>query len=238
MNRYINALFTKHKKKRLPGRLQGTWFDEWMSYGYVTFATSFVLQGMLYANWRDNVVKIAIDVAIALPMCAVMPWWAGLLVAHAANYCLNGQAVCVFYHIRAGNLTARQFYDGTVAMKRRLDRCRWIDAAISYGSLSTGKWHPSSDIDIRFVPRKGELGYWMAVLWSVGERARAFFKGYPLDMYVFTMKHSYDVMSKKEVPIVFKDVHGEHRQYYSEAMGFDDFCAMFRRMHLGETENN
>ena len=158
MNRYINALFTKHKKKRLPGRLQGTWFDEWMSYGYVTFATSFVLQGMLYANWRDNVVKIAIDVAIALPLCAVMPWWAGLLVAHAANYCLNGQAVCVFYHIRAGNLTARQFYDGTVAMKRRLDRCRWIDAAISYGSLSTGKWHPSSDIDIRFVPRKGELG--------------------------------------------------------------------------------
>lgn len=30
MNRCINALFTKHKKKHLPSFLQGTWFDEWM----------------------------------------------------------------------------------------------------------------------------------------------------------------------------------------------------------------
>lgn len=50
MNRYLNALFTKHKKKHLPSFLQGTWFDEWMSYGYITFITSFILQGMLYAN--------------------------------------------------------------------------------------------------------------------------------------------------------------------------------------------
>lgn len=57
MNRYINALFTKHKKKHLPKFLQGTWFDEWMSYGYITFITSFILQGMLYANWSDNVIK-------------------------------------------------------------------------------------------------------------------------------------------------------------------------------------
>lgn len=57
MNRYINALFTKHKKKHLPSFLQGTWFDEWIIYGYITFITSFILQGMLYANWSDNVIK-------------------------------------------------------------------------------------------------------------------------------------------------------------------------------------
>ena len=72
----------------------------------------------------------------------------------------------------------------------------------------------------------------MAMLWSVGERTRAFFKGYPLDMYVFTMKHSYEVMSKKEVPIIFKDVHDEHKKYYKETMSFDDFCQMFNKMHL------
>ena len=232
MNRYINALFTKHKKKHLPSFLQGTWFDEWMSYGYITFITSFILQGMLYANWRDNVVKIGMDVVITLILSLVMPWWAGLIIAHVINYCINGQAICVFYHIRAGNLTAQQFYDDTVAMKKRLDACRYMDADISYGSLSTGKWHPSSDIDIRFIPKKGEWNYWMAMLWSVGERTRAFFKGYPLDMYVFTMKHSYEVMSKKEVPIIFKDVHAEYKKYYKETMSFDDFCQMFNKMHL------
>ena len=187
---------------------------------------------MLYANWRDNVIKILMDVVITLLLSLVMPWWLGLLIAHTINYCINGQAICVFYHIRAGNLTAQQFYDGTVEMKERLERCKYLDAAISYGSLSTGKWHPSSDIDIRFIPKAGEWNFWMAVIWSVGERTRAFFKGYPLDMYVFTMKHSYDVMSKKEVPIIFKDVNNESAKYYNRVMTFDDFCEMFTQMHL------
>ena len=232
MNRYINALFTKNKKKHLPQFLQGTWFDEWMSYGYITFITSFIFQGMLYANWRDNAVKIGMDVAITLTLSFIMPWWAGLIIAHTVNYCINGQAICVFYHIRAGNSTARQFYDGTVAMKKRLEGCKHIAAAISYGSLSTGKWHPSSDIDIRFIPQKGEWNYWMAILWAVGERTRAFFKGYPLDMYVFTMQHSYNVMKKTEVPIIFKDMANGHKLFYTKAMSFDEFCQMFKKMHL------
>lgn len=232
MNRYIYALFTKHKKKHLPSFLQGTWFDEWMSYGYITFITSFILQGMLYANWRDNVVKISIDVIITVALSFIMPWWLGLLIAHTINYCLNGQAICVFYHIRAGNLTAIEFYNNTVAMKNRLDKCKYIDAAISYGSLSTGKWHPSSDIDIRFIPKKGEINFWKAVIWSVCERTRAFFNGYPLDMYVFTMKHSYDVMSKKEIPIIFKDKNNENILYYKECMTFESFCRMFNDIHL------
>ena len=235
MNRYFNALFTKHKKKHLPKALTGTWFDEWMSYGYITFTTSFILQGMLYANWRDNVIKIGMDVVITLALWVIgVPWWIGLLIAHTINYCINGQAICVFYHIRAGNLTAQQFYDGTVAMKKRLDKCKYMDAAISYGSLSTGKWHPSSDIDIRFIPKKGEWNYWMCMFWSVGERTRAFFNGYPLDMYVFTMKHSYNVMSKNEVPIVFKDILNEAPSYYSTLMSFDEFKNMFISAHLNK----
>lgn len=232
MNRYINALFTKHKKKHLPSFLQGTWFDEWMSYGYITFITSFIFQGMLYANWRDNVVKIGMDVVITLTLSIIMPWWASLIIAHTVNYCINGQAICVFYHIRAGKSTVQQFYDGTVAMKKRLDGCKYMAAAISYGSLSTGKWHPSSDIDIRFIPKKGEWNYWMATLWAVGERTRAFFKGYPLDMYVFTMQHSYNVMNKTEVPIVFKDIDNNHKLYYKKVMNFEEFCRMFQKMHL------
>lgn len=235
MHRFIRALFSKHKKKHLPSFLTDTWFDEWMSYGYITFLTSFILQGMLYANWRDNVIKIVLNIIITVILCLVgIPWWWGVLIAHTINYCINGQAICVFYHIRAGNLTAQQFYEGTVKMKERLDKCKYLDAAISYGSLSTGKWHPSSDIDIRFIPKRGELNYWLAMFWSVGERTRAFFNGYPLDMYVFTMKHSYEVMSKNEVPIVFKDLQNEAPKYYQTLMSFEDFKVMFTKMHLNK----
>lgn len=232
MNRYINALFSKHKKKHLPKILQGTWFDEWMSYGYITLITSFILQGMLYANWRENVIKIGLDIIITLGLSVIMPWWIGLIIAHIINYCINGQAICVFYHIRAGNLPAKDFYENTVAMKNRLDKCIYIDAAISYGSLSTGKWHPSSDIDIRFIPKEGEFNYWKAIVWSVTERTRAFIKGYPLDMYVFTMKHSYGVMSKKEIPIIFKDTNNMHSIYYKKTMDFYEFIKMFNELYL------
>ncbi len=91
MNRYINALFTKHKKKHLPKFLQGTWFDEWMSYGYITFITSFLLQGMLYANWRDNVIKIGMDNAFAkILMKFDIPFIVSSLVALVA--------VCISYY--------------------------------------------------------------------------------------------------------------------------------------------
>ena len=234
MNRYIQALFTKHKKKHLPSFLQNTWFDEWMSYGYITFFTSFILQGMLYANWRDNVIKIAIDVIITFLLSFLMPWWLALLIAHIINYCINGQAICVFYHIKAGNMTAQAFYDGTVQMQERLLQDGCMAAAISYGSLSKGRWHNSSDIDIRFIPQKGELNFWKACFVGLRERTIAFFKAYPLDMYIFSMQHSYNVMAKDEMPIVFKDVNNEAPKFYSELMSFDDFKVMFQREHLNQ----
>lgn len=232
MNRYINALFTKHKKKHLPGFLTNTWFDEWMSYGYITFSTAFILQGMLYANWRDNVIKLGLDAVITLLLSLVIPWYWGLVIAHSINFCINGQAICVFYHIRAGNMAAQDFYDCTVAMKERLDKCRSITAAISYGSLSKGKWHNSSDIDIRFIPANGEWNFWKACFVGLRERTIAFFKAYPLDMYIFSMKHSYDVMSKHEIPIIFKDELDESSKYYEERMWFNDFKVMFKDKHL------
>lgn len=234
MNKYINALFTKHKKKHLPSFLTGTWFDEWMSYGYITFSTAFILQGMLYANWRDNVIKIGLDIIITLLLSLIIPWYLGLLIAHIINFAINGQLICVFYHIQAGNKTAQEFYNGTIAMKKRLDKCKYIQAAIGYGSLSTGKWKPSSDIDIRFIPESGEWNYWMACFWSLGERTRAFFTAFPLDMYIFSMKHSYHIMSKKELPIIFKDTHDIAPSYYKSLMPFEEFDIMFTKLHLNK----
>lgn len=234
MNRYIKALFTKHKKKHLPLFLQNTWFDEWMSYGYITFITSFILQGMLYANWRDNVIKITLDAIITLLLMIVMPLWLAFFMAHLINYCINGQAICIFYHIRAGNMTAKAFYEGTVSMQERLLRDKCIAIAISFGSLSRGHWHNSSDIDIRFIPQKGEWNFWKACFVGLRERTIAFFKAYPLDMYIFSMKHTYDVMSKNEVPIVFKDLNNEAPNYYTQLMSFDEFDEMFTTKHLNK----
>ena len=232
MNKYINSLLTKHKKKNLPKRLKGTWFDEWMSYGYITFLTAFIFQGMLYANWRENVVKLGIDVIIIIVLISFLPWYLAILVAHSINFSLNGQLLCVFYHIDAGNNSPEKFISCVDNLKKRIDNTTTVNAAIAYGSLSKGKWRPSSDIDIRFVPKPGELAFWMACLWAVKARTIAFFQGFPLDMFVTTMETAYQQMNKDEMPIIFKDVDNVSAMYYRERMSYGEFKDLFIQNHI------
>ena len=51
-------------------------------------------------------------------------------------------------------------------------------------------------------------------------------------MYKFSLKHSHEVMSKNEMPIIFKDVNDESKNYYQELMSFDDFKIMFKKKYL------
>ena len=232
MKRYVISLLTKHKKKRLPQRLQGTWFDEWMSYGYITFISAFIFQGMLYANWRENVIKILLDGMMTCLLIFMMPWYWAVVCAHFLNFCLNGQFLCVFYHIGAGNNTPEKFLGCVEFLKRSLDQTSAVSAAIAYGSLSKGKWRPSSDIDIRFIPGLGEIAFWKTCLWAVKARAIAFFQGFPLDLFVTTMSTAYKQMNKDELPIIFKDVKDISSKYYQKRMSFEDFRDLFQNRFL------
>lgn len=232
MKRYIISLFTKHKKKRLPQWLQNTWFDEWMSYGYITFISAFIFQGMLYANWRENIVKLGIDIIIIAFLYFIIPWYWALLFAHLINFCLNGQFLCVFYHINAGNNTPQKFIICVDSLKDRLEHTTTVNAAIAYGSLSKGKWRPSSDIDIRFIPKTDELAFWKACIWAVKARIIAFFQGFPLDLFVTTMETAYQQMNKDEMPIIFKDPDNISAKYYNERMSYEDFKELFVRNHI------
>lgn len=109
MNRYIKALLTKHKKKSLPQCLKNTWFDEWMSYGYITFISAFIFQGMLYANWRENVIKIALDIIIGGVFFLFLPWYLAALIAHSMNFCLNGQFLVFFIILMLETIHRKSF---------------------------------------------------------------------------------------------------------------------------------
>lgn len=109
MASYITVLFTKHKKK-LPKKFQGTILDEWIRYGFMTVLSAWVFQGMLYANWRENVIKIGLDIVLTVALAFIVPWWIGFLIAHTINYCINAQAKAIFNHMGAGNKPAVDFY--------------------------------------------------------------------------------------------------------------------------------
>ena len=229
MTKYIEVLFTKHKKK-LPKRFQGTILDEWIKYGFLTILSAWTFQGMLMLNWRETLIKLILDAVVTVILWGVgVPIILAFLVAHTLNYMFNGQAKAVYNHMGAGNKPAKSFYEGTVAMRRRIEKAKCIDAGIAFGSLSRGCYKPSSDIAIRIIPAQGEWNYWNACFWAVKERCIAFATGYPLDMYVFTLPVTQKLMRSDELPIMVTERGECARQAYPERVEWDEWCAIFTK---------
>lgn len=229
MTKYIEVLFTKHKKK-LPKRFQGTILDEWIKYGFLTILSAWTFQGMLMLNWRETLIKLILDAVVTVILWGVgVPIILAFLVAHTLNYMFNGQAKAVYNHMGAGNKSAKSFYEGTVAMKQRIDNAKYINAGIAFGSLSRGCYKPSSDIDIRIIPAQGEWNYWKTCFWAVKERCIAFATGYPLDMYVFTLPVTQKLMRSDELPIMVTERGECARQAYPERVEWDEWCAIFTK---------
>lgn len=235
MNKYISVLFRKHKKK-LPKRFQGTILDEWIRYGFLIVLSAWAFQGMLMLNWRETAIKLVLDAVVTfLLYFAGVPLVLAFLTAHTLNYMFNGQAKAVYNHMGAGNKPANSFYEGTVAMRRRIEKAEYIDAGIAYGSLSRGCYRPTSDIDIRIIPASGEWNYWKACFWALKERCIAFVTGYPLDMYVFTLPVAQRLMRSDELPIMIVERNRCAGQVYPERVEWEEWCDVFRKeQNLGE----
>lgn len=228
MNQYITVLFSKHKKK-LPKKFQGTILDEWIRYGFLTILSAWFFQGMLYANWRENVIKISLDIIITILLSLIIPWWMSLFIAHTLNYMFNAQAKAVYNHMGAGNKPAIDFYNSTLAMRNRLEKTNCLMSVIAYGSLSRGCYKPTSDIDVRFIPKPGEWNYWKACFWTLKERCISFLTGYPLDSYVFTLEHTQRVMRSDELPILILERDDTVKKLYPKRIEWKEWCNVFKR---------
>lgn len=238
MNKYISVLFTKHKKK-LPKRFQGTILDEWIQYGFLTILSAWTFQGMLMLNWREIVIKLILDaILIGIFFAMGIPLFVAFLMAHTLNYMFNGQAKAVYNHMGAGNKSAKSFYEGTVAMKKRIEKADYIDAGIAYGSLSRGCYKRSSDIDIRIIPADGEWNYWKTCFWALKERCIAFVTDYPLDMYVFTLPVAQRLMRSDELPIMVVEKNQCARQTYPKRVEWRDWCEIFKKEQRIESSIN
>lgn len=228
MTSYITVLFTKHKKKG-PKWMEGSWFAEFRRYGFLIVLSAWVFQGMLYANWRENVLKIGADILVTVLLAFIMPWWCGFIIAHTLNFMLNAQAKAIFNHMGAGNKPAVDFYEGVESMKKRLEKTTCFEVAIAYGSLSRGCYKPTSDIDVRFIPKAGEWNFWKACFWAFRERIISFFTGFPLDSYVFSLEHTKNVMRSDELPIIVIERNNAAKEIYPNRVEWEEWCDVFKK---------
>jgi hypothetical protein len=236
MCKYITVLFKKHKK-HLPKRLSGTALGEFLKYGFSIFVSAWLFQSILYMNWRETLIKLFIDVIlIALFIWMGIHWFISFLIAHSFNFAFNGQLFAMYTHMGATKVSAKLFLKETIASSRRISKSSSIQAAIAYGSLSRGCFKSTSDIDIRFVPKKGELNFWKACFFALKERCIAFIKGYPLDLYVFEPNVLLRKMRNDELPIMVFEENNCMKEIYKERINMNEFIEIFKKKVINKNE--
>lgn len=227
---YISVLFKKHKKD-LPARLQETAVGEFLRYGFMIFLSAWILQGVRISNWREVVIRYAIDAILTLGLIlSGVHWLLALVVAHSVNFALNGQLYAMFTHMGATHVSAEKFLRCTSVLRDKLEKHSFIGAAIAYGSLSRGCYKSTSDIDIRLIPAK--KGWWRTALYAVGLRTWAFFTAYPLDMYCYDPQVVIKRMRSDELPIMVKERNACMRDWYPERVEWNEFVDLFSEKNI------
>lgn len=227
MSIYIKVLFKKHKK-HLPKGLDQTIIGNFLKYGFSILISAWVFQGVLHMNWRETFIKLILDVLLTgFFITFGFPVIISFLISHTLNFAFNGQLFAMYTHMGATNVKPKTFLKQTIAISNRLTEFSAINAAIAYGSLSRGCFKSTSDIDIRYVPKKGELNFWLACMYAVKERFNAFIKGYPLDLYVFETNVLLKKMRTDEVPIIVFESNNCMRETYEERLSMSEFVSIF-----------
>lgn len=228
--KYITVLFKKHKKN-LPRPIKGTKLGEFFRYGFMIFISAWILQGVHITNWREVIIRYAIDFVLTLAMMALgMNWLLAFFIAHSINFALNGQLFAMYTHMGATRVKPSHFLRCTQKMHDMLVNRDYIDAAIAYGSLSRGCYKQTSDIDIRIIPAK--KGWWKSAIYAVWLRIWAFFSGYPLDLYCYAPEVVIKKMRTDELPIILIERNNCMLSLYPERVEWEQFVSIFKEKNI------
>jgi predicted nucleotidyltransferase len=230
------------KEKKLPEWLTNRHLYRFFQSKPGRLLSNWILQGMLYMNPVEVAYKIVLDLLLAVPIWLVAFETAALwnillafLVAHTINWLINCQPVALIRHLDWGKNNPHAFITHIEGLRERLCRKSFVRACAAYGSLSTGNYTPTSDIDIRIIMQPGTMSQIRAAHFCFLERVRAFIKRFPLDLYAFTMDEVLVKMNPKEPPIIFHDPERILSMAYPSIVDFRSFDTEFRkRLECGD----
>lgn len=230
MTQYITVLF-KRQKKHIPKWLEESWIGDVLHLGLIVFISAWIFQGVLITNWREVIIKYAIDAILTTIMVLFgVNWLVAFLIAHTINFAIDGQLFAMYTHMGATGVPAEKFLKDTIELSKKIEKHKFIKASIAYGSLSRGCFKSTSDIDIRLIPENG--GWWQTAFYAVWLRTWAFFIHYPLDLYCYDPEVVVKKMRSDELPIMVNETDKCMMQWYPERVEFDEFIEIFTRENL------
>ena len=176
-----------------------------------------LFQGLLYMDATERAFKLSIDLALTALFSVVLvqwlPWYTSvgvsLLLAHTINYLCNAQIYVVLKHFGDVRYTWEEVEAYIKGLKERIVNEPGIRYAAAYGSLARGEMKPTSDLDVRLVRGPGFINGVRACWFVLRERSRAFWRRFPLDIYVLDSPQPLQWLRPDEPGIVLHDPEGE-----------------------------
>jgi predicted nucleotidyltransferase len=180
-------------------------------------ALHWLFQGLLYMDPTERWFKLGLDLLLTLVLGGILRLWlalplaigGGFAVAHSLNFLFNGQMYGVLKTFGTVSHSGATFNAELERLRARVTEEPCILYAAAYGSLARGEWSETSDLDVRVVRAPGFRSAWRVCWFAARERARAFLKRFPLDIYVLDGHFSLEKMSEKSIPIVLINDSGQ-----------------------------
>jgi predicted nucleotidyltransferase len=159
-----------------------------------------------------------------------------IVIAHTFSFVFNGHLFAMMTHdlfwfalYRKKNKFIKYLDD----MHERLN-CYppgYVDGVIFFGSLARGIFRETSDLDVRFIAKKGFVNGLKASHLVFKERLRALFYGFPIDAYMFLsekeVRKKMDVVN--EYPVCILSTSNTLRKMFPELQSYRRFKTIINK---------
>jgi predicted nucleotidyltransferase len=164
------------------------------------------------------------------------------LTVHTLFWFFNGHFYVLMRYVSNQQNNPAKFISYITKIYERINKKRFLLAAVAFGSLSKGRFSSSSDFDLRLIRRKGFINSILAFNYCALERARALLNAFPLDIYVFDMdeiKYKNKIRAD-EPPIIFYDSEGVLSMGFAERkrISFVEFSQEFEKRYIQNDGKN
>lgn len=219
-SRFINAL-KQVRNYLLPG-----WVRNSILFRLVQ---NWTFQGFACAHWTEILFRTCLELALVVGLASILLIWThyavmwSVLVVHTLMWTLNGHfwALKISEKRRMVRNTPERIRRYIFSIECRANKSESINACVLSGSLTCGRYHQYSDMDIWFTKKKGLINGLCAYILGVRERSIAFFQRIPIELYFYDP----DCVDKNanEKLILLKDVEDRWKKSEHDTVTIEDF---------------
>ncbi len=193
---------------------------------------SWIFQGFAGAHWTELTFRFCLELLFALSL-----WWGlsllmtpvlaavlGLVTVHTMMWTFNGHfwALKISENKRLVRNSPDRIERYIEGLERRLVQTEFITACVLSGSLTRGKFHQYSDLDMWFTRRKGFFNALWAYSLGIRERSIAFLQRIPLELYFYD-PDDYSGKDTGEILLLVKDCEERWKMVEPESISLKDY---------------